>query len=190
MELQFKKVGKRWVAEFEATGNFNLNIERVEPSKIKIYQKGSEEGEYASSASWEINYAPSVVDNDFSALIYPKFIKVVSESEPIQGIVTMDSESGGSGAGGGLRPATADDIQVSLHKEMGGDSIIEDWTNELEIPSNATINIYSKKEAPMYINTSTLSGLNVSYLSLLNRISIYNGAQGALNLILDIYIKD
>lgn len=118
MELQFEKVGKRWVAEFEATGNFNLNIERVEPSKIKIYQKGSEEGEYASSASWEINYAPSVVDNDFSALIYPKFIKVVSDSEPIQGIVTMDGEGGSSGSGGGLRPVTADDVALFLTQDQ------------------------------------------------------------------------
>lgn len=96
----------------------------------------------------------------------------------------------GGGSGGGLRPATADDIEVSMEKGMEGSSIIEDWANELQIPSNATININSKIEAPMYINISALSGLNVSYLSLLNRISIYNGAAGPSNLTLDIYIKD
>ena len=96
----------------------------------------------------------------------------------------------GGGAGGGLRPATADDIQVALYKVSGGNSIIEDWTNELQIPSQASLDIYSKKEAPIYVNTSTLSGLNASYVSALSKTSIYNGAQDTLNITLDIYIKD
>lgn len=94
MELQFEKIGKKWVAEFEATGNFNLNIERVAPEKIQVFQKGAEDGEYASQASWYNNYASAIVDYDFSALIYPKWIKVVSYSEPVQAIVTMEGESG------------------------------------------------------------------------------------------------
>ena len=97
---------------------------------------------------------------------------------------------GSSGSGGGLRPATADDIQVALYKVSGGNSIIEDWTNELQIPSQASLDIYSKKEAPIYVNTSTLSGLNASYVSALSKTSIYNGAQDTLNITLDIYIKD
>lgn len=147
MELQFEKVGKRWVAEFEATGNFNLNIERVEPSKIKIYQKGSEEGEYASSASWEINYAPSVVDNDFSALIYPKFIKVVSDSEPIQGIVTMDGEGGSSGSGGGLRPVTAEDFSIIRlsNSETGNMDVIFSDTITLTEQTTISIRLNNKK---------------------------------------------
>lgn len=123
MELQFEKVGKRWVAEFEATGNFNLNVKRVKPSSIKVYQKGSANGEYASMASWDSKLAPSVIDYDFSALIYPKFIKVVSESEPIKGIVTMDSESGGSGAGGAKIVPLIDQCRVYWQNTMMGSHI-------------------------------------------------------------------
>lgn len=155
MELQFKKVGKRWVAEFEATGNFNLNIERVEPSKIKIYQKGSEEGEYASSASWEINYAPSVVDNDFSALIYPKFIKVVSDSEPIQGIVTMEGESGSSGAGGGLRPITADDVDIVFLNALSDE--VQPFSDVITLPANIGLGVYNNKSGKeLYFGPNTV----------------------------------
>lgn len=181
MELQFKKVGKRWVAEFEATGNFNLNIERVEPSKIKIYQKGSEEGEYASSASWEINYAPSVVDNDFSALIYPKFIKVVSESEPIQGIVTMDSESGGSGAGGGLRPITADDVTLEIENGMSGQATTIPFATSIFLEQSQNLVIRYEKE----IFVGTESNFKIED----GKLRYYNMATPQ-EVKLDLYTKD
>lgn len=185
MELQFKKVGKRWVAEFEATGNFNLNIERVEPSKIKIYQKGSEEGEYASSASWEINYAPSVVDNDFSALIYPKFIKVVSESEPIQAIVTIESESGGSGSGGGLRPVTAEDVDIMFLTALGEE--VQPFSDVITVPANIRLGVFNNKSGKeLYFGQHTVllvigkdgAGYYINSVSYERTIT------------LDIYVKD
>lgn len=141
MELQFEKIGNKWVAEFEATGNFNLNVKRVKPSSVKVYQKGSANGEYASMASWDSKLAPSVIDYDFSALIYPKFIKVVSESEPIQGIVTMDGEGGSSGSGGGLRPVTAEDFSsiVLSNSEVG--SIDAIFSDTITLTGQTAINI-------------------------------------------------
>lgn len=132
MELQFEKIGKKWVAKFEATGNFNLNIERVAPEKIQVFQKGAEDGEYASQASWYNNYASAIVDYDFSALIYPKFIKVVSESEPIQAIVTMEGESGGSGSGAKIVPLT-NQCKVYYDTES-----VSGW-RELSLNSDSTI---------------------------------------------------
>lgn len=120
MELEFKKVGSRYEAEFEAIGNFNLNIERVAPEKIQVFQKGAEDGEYASQASWYNNYASAIVDYDFSALIYPKWIKVVSYSEPIQAIVTMDGESGGSDSSGVNIVPLIDQCRVTA-VDYGGD---------------------------------------------------------------------
>ena len=189
MQLEFKKQNGLYEVEFEVTGNFNLHLERKNYGRIELYQKTSSETNYTSSPSYSAN-GDAVINLDFSMGIYPKFVKIISYTEVEKAIVTMDSESGGSGAGGGLRPATADDIQVELYKEMVGSSIIEDWTNELEIPSHASLDIYSKKGNPIYVNTSTLVGFNMLYVSPLSKTSIYNGAQGALNITLDIYIKD
>lgn len=102
MELEFNKVGSRWEAEFEATGNFNLHIERKKAGGLAIYQKASADDKYATDSSWSDN-APAVVNEDFSMLIYPKMIKVTSRSEPIQGIVTMEGEGSSSGSTGGYK---------------------------------------------------------------------------------------
>ncbi len=133
MELQFEKIGKKWVAEFEATGNFNLNIERVAPEKIQVFQKGAEDGEYASQASWYNSYASAIVDYDFSALIYPKWIKVVSYSEPVQAIVTMEGESGGSGAGGAKIVPLTNQCKVYYDTES-----VRGW-KELSLNSDSTV---------------------------------------------------
>lgn len=133
MELEFKKVGSRYEAEFEATGNFNLNIERVAPEKIQVFQKGAEDGEYASQASWYNNYASAIVDYDFSALIYPKWIKVVSYSEPVQAIVTMESESGGSGSDGAKIVPLTNQCKVYYDTES-----VSGW-RELSLNSDSTI---------------------------------------------------
>lgn len=81
MELQFQKVGGRYEAEFEATGDFNLHCERKGAGNFKLYQKGTPEGQYATESSYADHNAEAVVDKDFSMLVYPKHIKVVSEKE-------------------------------------------------------------------------------------------------------------
>lgn len=146
MELQFEKVGNRWIAEVEVTGNYNLNIKRVKPGSIKVFQKGSADGDYSSIASWEMAKAPSVVDYDFSALFYPKYLKIVSESEPIQGIVTMDGEGGSSGSGGGLRPVTAEDFSsiVLSNSDVGTMDAI--FSDTITLTGQTAINIRLKNK--------------------------------------------
>ena len=187
MELQFKKVGKRWVAEFEATGNFNLNIERVAPEKIQVFQKGAEDGEYASQASWYNNYASAIVDYDFSALIYPKWIKVVSYSEPVQAIVTMDSESGGSGSGGGLRPITADDVTLKITTSFGGQEV--SFSNTIVVPQNNGFSIKIKDNKKSLFFTGETAVRLISFEGgELYSTSDFN-TETTINLE-DIYIKD
>ena len=72
MELQFQKVGGRYEAEFEATGDFNLHCERKGAGNFKLYQKGTPEGQYATESSYADHNAEAVVDKDFSMLVYPK----------------------------------------------------------------------------------------------------------------------
>lgn len=89
MELTFSKVGGRYEAEFQATNDFNLHVERVKSGSIKIYQRGSANGQYASESSWADHNAEAVVDNDYQMLVYPKFIKIVSASEVFSAEVTF-----------------------------------------------------------------------------------------------------
>jgi len=89
MELEFTKVANRYEAEFEATDNFNLHIERTKPGFIKIFQRGTPDGEYASESSWCEHSAEPVIDKDFSMLVFPKYIKIVSESEVTRCITTI-----------------------------------------------------------------------------------------------------
>ena len=86
MELNFTKEGNKWVAEFEAPSDFNLHIEREQVAYINIMQRGSSNGQYDLSKSFS---ADKTFDYDFGALVYPKYIKVVSGSEVIKGEVTF-----------------------------------------------------------------------------------------------------
>lgn len=89
MELVFNKVENEWVAEFEATSDFNLHLERANTSYVVVEQRGTAEGEYATAFAKGIYEGQRVVDYDFGALVYPKWIKVVSGSEIVKGEVTF-----------------------------------------------------------------------------------------------------
>ena len=86
MELNFIKNDKQdWEAEFEATGDFNLHLERDQKGTITILQKQNEEDQYAFSSEFPNYY--KIFNYDFAALLYPKYIKVISDSKVIKGSV-------------------------------------------------------------------------------------------------------
>lgn len=88
MELVFVENEQRdWEAEFEATGDFNLHLERDRKGTITILQKTYKDGEYAFSN--EFPYYNNNFDFDFAGLVYPKMIKVISDSEVKIGVVTQ-----------------------------------------------------------------------------------------------------
>ncbi|MBQ7854684.1 MAG: hypothetical protein IJ352_06665 [Muribaculaceae bacterium] len=88
MELEFKQLGSRWVAEMEVTSDFNLHVERVKSGSLSIFQKGVADGLYASESSWS-DAAESVVNKDFSMLVYPKWIRIESGSEVTRCVVAI-----------------------------------------------------------------------------------------------------
>ena len=90
MELVFEKVGNHYVAEFKADNDFNLHVKRTKLGTLEVYQKGVEEGEYDFAWSPGIG-ARKVIDYDFAALVYPKWIKVVSGSEVTNAAVTCSN---------------------------------------------------------------------------------------------------
>ena len=48
MILDFNKVEKEWIAEFEATGDFNLHLERANVGRFVVMQSGVQFGEYVT----------------------------------------------------------------------------------------------------------------------------------------------
>lgn len=91
MELVFIEVveGKEWVAEFQAHSAFNLHVERESGSYITLSQRGTENGEYATAWAKGTYEGQGVIDYDFGALIYPKWIKVTSGSKVLSAKVTF-----------------------------------------------------------------------------------------------------
>lgn len=103
MEIKFTKNGEKFVSEFTATADFNLHLEGVVEGKVKVYQRSTAEGEYAYvRAATPYPSFSKVYDYDFSALVYPKYIKVVTDVEPEYAEVVTDGEVIPS-AGGGSR---------------------------------------------------------------------------------------
>ena len=92
MELNFilKENSGAYVAEFEATSDFNLHIEGVVEGNVRVYQRGSASGDYAlvRGAMMYPAYG-KVYDMDFTAAVYPKYMKVVCETEPAMAVVTF-----------------------------------------------------------------------------------------------------
>lgn len=92
MELKFNKNGDAWVAEFEATDKFNLHMEGLLLGSFSILQRTAG-GNYTHVR--DIPTYPrfdKVFDYDFDALVYPKFIKIVSETKPTYAEVVSDGE--------------------------------------------------------------------------------------------------
>lgn len=140
MQLEFKKQGGLYEVEFEVTGNFNLHLERKNYGRIEIYQKTSSETNYASSPSYSAN-GDAIINFDFTMGIYPKYVKILSYSEPLKGIVTME---GASGSSDGLRPVTAGDILLKIATMQ--DEYEVDFQNPIEVPANTTLSFKFLKQ--------------------------------------------
>lgn len=78
-----------WVSEFEVTADFNLHVERISGGRFLVYQKSVADGDYDLVDDLGYKDHKAVIDMDFVGLVYPKWIKVVSQAEVTMGIVTM-----------------------------------------------------------------------------------------------------
>jgi hypothetical protein len=90
LKFEFNEQADRWFAEFTANADFNLHIEGVVGGDISVFQRGSATGEYAYVR--EATQRPSfgkVYDCDFSALVYPKYIRVSCPNVPTMSVVNF-----------------------------------------------------------------------------------------------------
>lgn len=141
MEIQFTNIDNLWVAEFEVTKDFNLHLERDTEGRLDIYQRTAG-GDY--EYIYDIGYLNrrTVYDNDFQALVYPKWIKIKSAVKPLVATITTDGEVNEvvyqakdiEITSNGTTKVTADtgytalgsvNVKVNVPSEGGGESNIE-----------------------------------------------------------------
>ena len=81
--ITFSKVGDAYEATFKATGDFALHIERPEAGPLGMGITSVEGTDYANVEDFpERARYMRVFDYDFSAVVYPKYIKVTSATQP------------------------------------------------------------------------------------------------------------
>lgn len=88
MNVQFQKDGNRWVAEFQVTADFNLHLERELEGLLIVKQSTIANTKYSNVVEDNLDFYNSVLDVDFTSIVYPKFIQVISMSEPTLAEVT------------------------------------------------------------------------------------------------------
>lgn len=153
MELEFIKKGSNYEAEFEATSNFNLHVERTKSGRISLFQKASGEVNYASQSTYNDNNAPRIINTDVSSLVYPKFVKIVSNIPVEKCVITMEDESSDSGDDGNIQqyPIFA---KITLSNSMDENTFTSDSDNyneALGIDSlNPTYNTYAYVTAEIF----------------------------------------
>lgn len=89
MTLSFRKENNKYVATFDAVSDFNLHIEKAKKGVVNFYQTSSADGEYDRIKDLKFEYDDLVLDVDLSALVYPKYIKIVSYVDIAKAEVTF-----------------------------------------------------------------------------------------------------
>lgn len=94
MELQFseKKYGngqKYYEATAVVAADFNLHVERKKSEILQVYVTTVPDSEYSCAFT---DSAGEVFDHDFDGIVYPKYIKVQSWSEPTMAVITESNE--------------------------------------------------------------------------------------------------
>jgi hypothetical protein len=93
MELTFEKIGDWYISEFGITSDFNLHIEKEPKGDFYLYQRTSSSGQYDIIQDFGYKKGgDNVIDLDFQALVYPKWIKIKSAVKPLIATITTDGE--------------------------------------------------------------------------------------------------
>lgn len=90
-EIVFNKDDNKWVAEFEVSADFNLHIEKSQIGYLYMQQR-STSGKWDSVRNFQVAENDYIVDYDFTALVYPKQIRLVSEYAPTMCALTSDGD--------------------------------------------------------------------------------------------------
>ena len=152
MDLNFELQGGYFISEFEVTSDFNLHIEKDPIGEFLVYQRTAG-GQYDLIQNFKKDKGnDSIIDYDFQALVYPKWIKIKSSVKPIVAAITTDGEinevvyqaknieitSNGTTkitADTGYTALSSVNVKVNVPTEGGGDImeylLVEELPNEL-----------------------------------------------------------
>lgn len=74
---------QRYVCEQTVTADYALHIERTGAGKLNFFVRSTADGKYCPSDvnSFLQNLAKEVFDYDFTHLVYPKYIRIESDTE-------------------------------------------------------------------------------------------------------------
>lgn len=88
-ELNFEQIGDSGTYEAEATVNadFNLHIEMAKSGWVILSYSTVENEGYSVKDSCNVG-ADGVYDEDFDAIVYPKYVKVRTTALPKKGYIT------------------------------------------------------------------------------------------------------
>lgn len=88
--ITFSKVGDAYEATFEAGSNFALHIERAEAGLLSMGITSVEGTDYANVEDFpERARYMRVFDYEFAGIVFPKYIKVTSATQPTSAAVTF-----------------------------------------------------------------------------------------------------
>lgn len=90
-DIQFIKQENIYVAEFEVNADFNLHIEKSQSGYLYMQQR-STSGKWDSVRNFQVADSDYIVDYDFTALVYPKQIRLVSKYAPTMCVLTSDGD--------------------------------------------------------------------------------------------------
>lgn len=77
-------------ATFNASSAFNLHIERDKSAALIIYQRTPTAGRYARLQGFDYSQSQGeVIDLDFTGGLFPKSIRIISETQPSMAFVTF-----------------------------------------------------------------------------------------------------
>lgn len=88
MVLEFTQVGNSYIAEFKATDNFNIHVEKQTPGFISMGQRSTEAGSYV--AIKDFDYKAQVIDAGVVSPtgIFPMWYRIESNGPVTVEIVT------------------------------------------------------------------------------------------------------
>lgn len=88
--ITFEREGNQYVATFEATGDFALHIERDELGPVTVETSTVPDANFALVDEFPTGARNKlVIDYDFVGVVYPKYIRVSSDTEPTLAVVTF-----------------------------------------------------------------------------------------------------
>lgn len=88
-QLSFTEIGGVYVATATVSGDFALHVEREKASKLQVLVSTVENKQYAC----KYEGLEGNIDQDFQGLVYPKYIKVISATEPGEDCYVIENES-------------------------------------------------------------------------------------------------